>query len=332
MNADLLAQSLSIVARLSIIIPTLGNWELLEDTLVSVLQHRPACSEIVVVHNHRYDDPYDLKDEVRFVAAPAKSCLVDLMNRGMAAAEADVLHLLACGAAVDDGWTTAALRRFTESRVGSVAPLVVDVDDRSRSVTAGCLWSHSGEHLAYGSGKKADDIRTDDAQWVGPDPAAAFYRRTALGEVGLFDATMPPRLAAIDLALRLRRAGHRSVLEPVSRVSLATRLVLHGSPFTYAWHGERLFWRQPFEGGRLRTLAAHGSQIFKEVLRALPQWRAVAQLLGHLTGACDRRAPRRAAIAMRASSGTIERRVDSGHTSVPPQLAPSTTKTGARCR
>ena len=62
--------------RLSIIIPVLGNLELLEDTLVSVLENRPDSCEIIVVLDEVYEDPYELKDEIRFDRAPPGAGLV----------------------------------------------------------------------------------------------------------------------------------------------------------------------------------------------------------------------------------------------------------------
>src|SRR5215469_5135348 len=148
------------VPRLSIIIPTLGNWEVLENTLVSVLQNRPSLSEVVVVHNSHYEDPYDLKDEVRFVEAPSGSRLVDLINAGLAAARSELIHVLACGAVVDDG----------------------------------CEWLPGGRERAHVSGRSSSDLETN-GRWTGPDTVVAFYRRSALGEVGTFDATLSPTFA-----------------------------------------------------------------------------------------------------------------------------------------
>jgi len=55
------------VPRLSIVIPCLGGAAEFDATLVSVLQHRPADCEVLVIHNEPYDDPYALGHEVRFV-------------------------------------------------------------------------------------------------------------------------------------------------------------------------------------------------------------------------------------------------------------------------
>ena len=51
------------VPRLSIIIPH-RNDQLLEETILSVLENRPRDCEIIVAHDGSYCDPYQLVDEV----------------------------------------------------------------------------------------------------------------------------------------------------------------------------------------------------------------------------------------------------------------------------
>ena len=80
--------------RLSIVIPVWGNLHLLEDTLVSVLENRPAHCEIIVVLDGPYDDPYQLTDELSYVLAPSGASLAESANLGIAASEAPVVHLL----------------------------------------------------------------------------------------------------------------------------------------------------------------------------------------------------------------------------------------------
>ena len=67
------------MTRLSIIIPVLGNPTRLDDTLVSVLENRPANCEIIVVHTRPYDDPYELSGEVRFLKARRKAGLAECL-------------------------------------------------------------------------------------------------------------------------------------------------------------------------------------------------------------------------------------------------------------
>ena len=61
---------------LSIIIPASGSESRWERTLVSVLQNRPEDTEILVVVPGRYNDPYQLREEVRFVEVGRRASLV----------------------------------------------------------------------------------------------------------------------------------------------------------------------------------------------------------------------------------------------------------------
>ncbi len=69
--------------KLSIIVPVLGQIEPLEHSLVSLLAHRPRSSEVLVVLNSPYDDPYSLTDEVRFIAAAPGAGWVESVNTGL---------------------------------------------------------------------------------------------------------------------------------------------------------------------------------------------------------------------------------------------------------
>jgi hypothetical protein len=318
----------SAVPRLSIIIPTLGDWEALETTLVSVLENRPPNSEIVVVVNPLYNDPYDLKDEVRFVPALGRSRLVDLINIGFAAARAEVVHVLACGATVADGWTAAVLRLFDDVQVAAVAPVVLDATRPSRVLTAGCTWSSRGQWSSYGADMAVEEIDKVSQHWIGPDLAAAFYRRSALAEVGGLDATLPPALAAVDLGLQFTACERRCVLETGCQVALEGGRLCSDRPWRHAWHGERLFWRYARRHGWLRGLCAHGWAIIEETIRSAPQFSMAPRWAGRALGLCDRRRRRRAIIESRAApeakpqTNETSRRVDPQHDLKSPRRQP----------
>ena len=82
---------------LSIVIPAIGDTAALEDTLVSVLENRPDDCEVVVPLGCPYDDPWGIRDEVRFVQAPVGSGLVTCTNLGIASSAGSVVHVLAAG-------------------------------------------------------------------------------------------------------------------------------------------------------------------------------------------------------------------------------------------
>src|SRR6186997_2704558 len=85
------------VPRLTILIPCVGGAAEFDATLVSVLQHRPADCEVLLVHTEPYDDPYELGREVQFLRGGRGAGLVELVNEGIATAPSDIVHILGCG-------------------------------------------------------------------------------------------------------------------------------------------------------------------------------------------------------------------------------------------
>ena len=83
--------------RLSIVVPAPSDTAALEETLVSVLENRPDDCEIVVGLGCEYDDPWNIREEVRFVQAPPGTSLVACINLGVAASTGRVVHVLAAG-------------------------------------------------------------------------------------------------------------------------------------------------------------------------------------------------------------------------------------------
>ena len=72
--------------RLSIIVPHRHQDSRLEATLLSLLENRPDDSEIIVVHDGSYGDPYKLVDEVIFIEEERSSNTLKLLNAGVMAA------------------------------------------------------------------------------------------------------------------------------------------------------------------------------------------------------------------------------------------------------
>ena len=103
--------------RLSIVIPA-TEVSGLEETLVSVLENRPADCDIIVAHTMRYDDPWNIREEVSFVEPPRGSGLIGCIHAGAAAATGDVIHVLAAGWKATEGWTEPALEHFARGGRG----------------------------------------------------------------------------------------------------------------------------------------------------------------------------------------------------------------------
>ncbi len=315
-SAGLVNQGRFSVPRLSIIIPVLGSLDRslraseltptdshnppaspdvdrLETTLVSVLQNRPPDCEILVVHNAPYDDAYDLAAEVRFLPVDRGLGLVESLNHAIRASHGAFIHVLSTGLEVTEGWTDAALAHFQDGHVASVAPLIADALDTGQTRAAGLTYSCRrgrglGGDVRQTIGPASDGHQVLPSEILGPLVQASFFRRAALEVIGGLPTVVGDALADVDLALALRFAGYRSVLEP--RSIILTTETFRASPppgFRYGLAAERLFWRAAPIVGWSKSLIAHPWGILADFIRAFPRPTAFSMLLGRLLGACQ---------------------------------------------
>lgn len=271
------------MCRLSIVIPFCADDELCEDTLVSVLENRPAGCEVIVVHSQDYADPYDLGSEVRFVSVARNASLVRMVNAGCRAAKGEILHVVQPGVLVCDHWTESVLKSFDEPQVCAVAPLVVDARDAGVVVAAGLRYTRGGRRTFLGAGRRVSQCQhlfRDST--LGPALFAGFYRRWAWEAMGGFCEQLDGDWTDTDFALSLRSLGYRSILDPECVVrSSATTLSDPGS-FRSGRCAERVFWRHAANQGWLTSLLLHPWMILGTVLRDWKRPGAYLQLLGRL--------------------------------------------------
>jgi hypothetical protein len=273
------------VLKLSILIAARDTAPL-ESSLVSILQNRPADCEIVVVHDEGYDDPYDLADEVRFVAAPAECGELARLTRGLNVCQAPVLHVLRSGAEVTEGWTAPALAHFSDPSVAAVAPLLLDRDG-THVAAAGLEYRRSGARVARDRGKPLSAVAGDSATILGPTFGAAFYRLSALKLLrDAFSPALGSELCDVDVALRLSRAGYRAVLEPLSRV-VASEEQWRASPLSDAWLAERVFWRHAKELGLARSAIGHAAVLAAELTLVVTRPLQAGRIIGRLAGCLE---------------------------------------------
>jgi len=274
------------VPRLAIVIPYLGGPKLLEDTLVSVLSNRPKDREVLVVLARRYDDPYALDGEVQFLRLSRRAGWVASLNAGIERSRAPIVHFLACGAEVDEGWADAALAHFDNPRVAAVAPLVVHQGQPEQVVAAGMSYHLGGIVTPLRGGRPVQEVPLQPNGVLAPHPAAGFYRRSALELVGRLDPQAADRLAGVDLGLTFRQLGLRTVLEPQSRVALRPEAAFHHGGFCDAMQSEQFFWRWAATTGLSRSLAMHGVLLTAESVRSLWNLSILPRWAGRLTGLC----------------------------------------------
>ncbi len=279
------------VPRLSIVIPVAADVDRLEETLVSVLENRPAACEVLVVHPQCYDDPYDLGDEVRFVEAAPRRSLVDLVNLGIDAARADVVHLLACGARVEEGWVEPALTHFARPDVHAVSPAVLDARDPSRLLAAGVAYGCGGRRVLSARRHRFHDRLPIPPGLLGPTLAAAFYRRRTLAGLRGLDRNVGSQLADLDTALTLGHLGCRIVFEPGCRVlSEWQQVTPKVGTLRQGWCSQRIYWRHACTQSWADRLVAHPLLAAGELLAdaARLRWpRLIGRLAGNLCLARD---------------------------------------------
>lgn len=275
--------------RLAIVIPALGKIDAMENTLVSVLEHRPDDCEIIVVLNQRYTDPYDLAGEVTFVPAPPRSGLAACAARGLTAAHAEIVHVLAAGCEVEADWIDRAMPHFRDPRVAAVAPLVLTAVGRE-VVCHGVELLPGGARRVCCSGATGEPTAPTRASKsiAGPALIAGFYRKSAVEAVGGISPALGDEFADVDLAHSLSAAGFSVAWESESRVLAGpAALEPHSGRLRRAWQSQLLCVSTLSVFGFWNSLVALIAVSGSEFLAALPSPLALGLPAARLLACCD---------------------------------------------
>lgn len=200
--------------RLSIIVPSRQNDSRLEMTLVSVLQNRPEDSEVIVVHDGSYRDPYALGDEVIFVEADQGSSTTELINAGLMAACSPTVHTLLDGVEVTAGWADGAAALLENDRSLASIASVVGLPKNQKTCGLGARQLRDARALRTGQLY----ARTTSAEVAGAELTSGFFRRSVLLALGGFDASLDPAVAAVNHAWAISELGLGAAVDPQSLV------------------------------------------------------------------------------------------------------------------
>ncbi len=193
------------VPRLSIIIPH-RNDQLLEETILSVLENRPRDCEVIVAHDGSYNDPYQLADEVVYVQEERNSSLVELLNAGLMAASSAVVCTLLDGVAVSANWSEPALKRFARPDVVAVAPQLQVGSRLVSGIAADAL--HDVTKLRSGR------VESNFSNAAAPTLAAGFYRRNLMLALDGWNDEVGSGTADVELALLMSELNLGCEYEP----------------------------------------------------------------------------------------------------------------------
>lgn len=289
---------MTLLPRLSVVIPSHRHADLLAACLTAVTRHAPAGTEIVVV------DDASAGHVISRVAAgfgvrclrldrPGGFCVA--VTAGLAVARGEVVELLNDDTEVQAGWADAALPWFADPGVVAVAPLVLQ-HGTSKIDTAGDDYHRGGYATKRGHGVSWADapaeLRVAGPVW-GVSAAAGFYRRSALEAVGGFPADFGAYFEDVDVAHRLRKAGGRAWYEPAS-------VVLHHVSASYgrvpsrrtleaqSCNEERVWWRNTPRAERLRRLPLHVAVLAGKAVRRQGEGTLGPWLAGRVRGLLTR--------------------------------------------
>jgi GT2 family glycosyltransferase len=190
--------------------------------LHAVTRHAPPGAQIIVV-----DDASPQAQASAVARSFAGVSIVRLdkrrgfavaANAGIRASTGAIVELLNDDTEVQPGWADAALAWFADPRIGAVAPLVLLGPAGTHIDSAGDLYDVGGFARKRGHRQPLHAADLAPGPVCGASAAAAFYRRAALDDAGLFPETFGSYFEDVDLALRLRRRGWRTMFEPAARV------------------------------------------------------------------------------------------------------------------
>jgi len=225
--------------RLSVVIPTYNGLPVLKDCLVSVMHHAPAGTEVIVVDDGSSDGTSDWVarhySDVRVVRLERNYGFCFAVNRGIEAARAEIVQTLNNDTIVTAGWAEAALKLFKDAEVGSVAPLVWLLDRPGLVDSAGLDYHIAGYSRNRGNREPRANRFLQVEEVFGATASAAFYRRSALLEVGGFPEELGAYYDDVEVAFRLRWAGYRCLFTPASQV-------FHRESWSYRRQGARVRW------------------------------------------------------------------------------------------
>jgi len=198
------------VPRLSIIIPHRLDDAALEQTILSVLENKPSDTEIIVVHNGTYADPYHLEDEVLLIRDNSSS-EVGLINAGLLAATAPVVCLLCNGATVHgDRWAEIALQQMQDDmRIVATSP--ASRAESQQKNLLGIDLSHLSERPVLNQSQ----LESKGAKSLsGPRLCCGFYRRKVMTAIGGWNESVTWTNADIEMAMLFSVLGLRCELSP----------------------------------------------------------------------------------------------------------------------
>ena len=201
---------------IDVVVVAYNRYEL-TDSCLRHLQEQTLDHHVIVVDNGSTDDTRTrLRGEwpdVQLECFSENQTFPIACNRGVAAGCGEIVVLLNNDVDCRPDFLERIVAPFSDPTVGSVASLLIQRDGEhidgigfTADITLAAFSRHQGLPVA----QAARSLPT----LLGPGGGAGAYRRAAWEQVGGLDEALQFYMEDVDLALRLRIAGWRSVAEP----------------------------------------------------------------------------------------------------------------------
>ncbi len=274
---------------LSIIIPSHQRADLLRGCLATVCRHVPPDAEVIVVDDASPSGGVTAVarefSRVHLVALRRRGGFCVAANAGIRASRGHVVELLNDDTEVTPGWAGAALAHFQDPRVAAVAPLVLFWPEGRIVDSAGDRYFVGGVAGKRGHGRSRETQGQQARPVFGASASSGFFRRSALERVGAFPETFGSYFEDVDLALRLQRAGFRTMFEPQARVlhrGSASHRPSRRLAQQQSCNEERVFWRNLPMRTLLHALPCHGAVLLAKAWRRWQEGTLLPFLCGRL--------------------------------------------------
>lgn len=222
---------------LSVIIPTWNGLRYLPECLGALLPQLPADAEVLLVDNGSTDGTAAwvraAHPAVRLLELGRNTGFAGGVSAGLRAARGGLLLLLNNDAFVEPGCLALLLEALAaRPDVGAVGAVLTFAHRPDLVASAGVSLRRDGVAYDLWPGRAVAELPGGPVEIVGPSGAAALYRRALLEDVGLFEPAFFAYLEDVDLALRARLRGWRSLLVPAARARhVYSATGGQGSPF-----------------------------------------------------------------------------------------------------
>jgi GT2 family glycosyltransferase len=211
------------VASVTAVIPTLGESPILIDCLKSLRRDAGELAKILVVDQgpQAVELPAGLADRV--LRQESNLGFAGGTNRGIAATDSPYIATVNDDVLVDPGWTESLLAMLEEQpEAAAVQGVNLRLQEPTLADGCGIAWNDSWQAVQLHHGEVAPPSDAAPQEIFGVSATAAIYRRRALEDVALagaepFDSRLSSYYEDVDLACRLRAAGHRAWLLPAVR-------------------------------------------------------------------------------------------------------------------